>query len=447
MDVIATQVVPSVRSTAQGRYGEGRTLLHSSTFEHSTSHQDNANCRHSILVLGAKGSGKTSFLNFLRTSLTLPAWKQRQHGRDDDFGIPPAASEGAFPTFTSQYVETEIETERIGVTLWDSDGLEANVVDLQLKEITTFIESKFEDTFTEESKVARAPGFRDTHIHCTFLVLDPVRLDANVVAGRRANEINGVKAKANSFVRARPEPSASGLDENLDLNVLRALKGKTTVVPVIAKADTITVAHMAHLKRAVWDGLKKNGLETLDALTQNDDDDDDGSDTSTEAAGDHLDERDEDAAKAEDDKFSVTSHLDSPSDSSSSTSISKFHVANPTQNSKMPSNGTPSSPRAPSPPTEPPLLPLSIISPDPFEPDVVGRKFPWGFADPYNAEHCDFTKLKETVFTEWKGDLREASRELWYEGWRTSRLNKKSRRNGTISLGINEVRTTVWSDR
>lgn len=395
-----------------------------------------------ILVVGAKTSGKTSFLNLLQTSLALPLSKRRHFSRDDDYYIVSSASVGAFSNFTSQYVETEIEGERIGVTLWDSEGLEANGVDLQLQNMTTFIESKFEDTFNEESKVARAPGYRDTHIHCVFLVLDPSRLDANIAAGQRANEINGVKARANSFVRGRPGRPIGGLDENLDLNVLRTLKGKTTVVPVIAKADTITSAHMAHLKRAVWDSLKSNGLETLEAITRIEDVE--GSDTSSESPkDDHLDERDGDITKTEGDKFSMTSVLSCSSDSSSVFSASDFDLAKPGKPSKFSPMHTPSSPSVPTPPpTDTPALPLSIISPDPYEPDVIGRKFPWGLADPMNAEHCDFVKLKQAVFAEWRGGLREASRELWYEGWRTSRLNKKARRDGGL---VGDARTQMWA--
>lgn len=307
--------------------------------------------------------------------------------------------------------------------------------------MTTFIESKFEDTFNEESKVARAPGFRDTHIHCVFLVLDPSRLDANIAAGQRANDINGVKAKTNSFVRGRSERSISGLDENLDLNVLRALKGKTTVVPVIAKADTITSAHMAYLKRAVWDSLKANGLETLEAITQTDDDE--GSDTSSESPkNSNHDGRDEMVVHTEGEKISMTSVLSSSSDSTSTFSASDFDLAKPGKPSKISRVRTPSSPTVHTPPpAEPPALPLSIISPDPYDPEVIGRKFPWGFADPTNAEHCDFVKLKQTVFTEWRGELREASRELWYEGWRTSRLNKKTKLDGALG----DVRTQMWA--
>ena len=345
-----------------------------------------------------------------------------------------SASAGAFPNFTSQYVETEIEGERIGVTLWDSEGLEANRVDLQLQNMSTFIESKFEDTFNEESKVARAPGFRDTHIHCVFLVLDPNRLDANIAAGERVNEINGIKAKANTFVRG-----PVSLDENLDLDLFRSLKGKTTVVPVIAKADTITSAHMAQLKRAVWDCLISNGLETLEAITQNDGDDE--SDTSSGSPkNNYLDERDENVKKPEGDKFSMTSVLSSASDSSSAFSASDFDLAKPGKPSKFSSVRTPTATTPP--PAEPPALPLSIISPDPYEPGVVGRKFPWGLADPMNAEHCDFVKLKHNVFAEWRDDLRQASRELWYESWRTSRLNKKARREGGV---VGDMKSQVWA--
>ena len=439
------QAAPLVLSTARERSGGGRIQLPSSKSQIWLYGENTADFRYSLLVVGARNSGKTSFLNFLRKSLALPAWKQRQQPPEDDFNNPNSHSALAFPTFISHYVETEVENERIGVTLWDSEGLETNVVDIQIQDLTTFIESKFEDTFNEESKVARAPGFRDTHIHCVFLLLDPVRLDTNIAANRKASEINGAKANANSFVKGRREPFPSGLDENLDLNVLRGLKGKTTVVPVIAKADSITSAHMAHLKRAVWDSLKKNGLETLEALSPEDDDD---SDTTSinEGRNGHtngFDEREEDAAKAEEDKFSVTSVLDSPSDSSSSFSASNFDLAKPNKPPKPSPARTSSSPTVwSSAPVEPPALPLSIISPDIYEPEVVGRKFPWGFADPMNAEHCDFVKLKETVFTDWKSDLREASRELWYEGWRTSRLNKKARRDGAF---IGDMSTQIWA--
>lgn len=315
-------------------------------------------------------------------------------------------------------METEIENERIGLTLWDSQGLEANMVDLQLREMTAFLESKFEDTLTEEMKVFRSPGVRDTHIHCAFLILDPLRLDANIAAARKMTTKNSGFANGNSFAESPQFLSVGCLDEKLDLQVLRALQGKTTVIPVIAKADSITAAHMTILKRAVWESVKTSNLDPLEPLGLDD--------VYTEpSASMNLNEFDEDRAMSSQGyKRSDVSQLDSPSDSNSSFSASDFDLAKPPRPSgtspsasPIPGKGSPSI-------LETPYLPLSIISPDIYESDVAGRKFPWGFADPYNAAHCDFLRLKEMVFSEWRTELRDASRNMWYEGWRTSRLNR-----------------------
>lgn len=382
----------------------------------------------SILIIGARNSGKTSFLNFLRRSLALPAQKQRPQLHDDIFNLRDGRSARAFPHFSSHYVETEAEGEKIGLTLWDSPGLEAHLVDLQLREMSSFLESKFENTFNEELKVVRATGVRDTHIHCVFLVLDPSRLDSNIAKTNKISEMTGGIMNGNSFVGPRSTSLAGGLDEDFDLTVLRALQGKTTVVPIIAKADTITSAHMSHLKRVVWNSLKRANLDTLEALRQDDGDAESFSEINappqrygSSMAANHSRTRSE------------ISQLDSPTDSNSSFSASDFDLAKPT---KPWASNTPSASSNATPPltAETPLLPLSIISPDMYEPEVAGRKFPWGFADPYNETHCDFLRLKDMVFTELREDFRESSRELYYENWRTSRLDRAAPRSGEVGL-------------
>lgn len=367
-----------------------------------------------ILVIGNKGCGKSSFIEFLRTALALPA-KKRPHTPS-----PPATAVGGEDSpFTSEYLETEVDGERVGVTLWDSEGLEKNIVDFQLPIITSFLESKFEDTFGEEQKVVRAPGVKDTHIHCVFLILDPARLDANITEARKkSNVINPGSA------------IFGGLDENLDLNVLRELQSKTTVIPVISKADTITGAHMRHLKKTVWDTIKRAKLDPLEALNLDLDDED----------PDRLDERDEDEYEDESENEGKPDVLNKILERSSSEAARSIASSKSSSKSHSPPTSPPSArknhSRKPSAisasiqseSVETPFLPLSIISPDPYEPEVVGRRFPWGFADPYNPEHCDFVRLRESVFSEWRAELREVSREQWYEGWRTQRLEKGTNR-------------------
>jgi septin family protein len=378
----------------------------------------------SILVIGTRNSGKTSFLDFLKTALALPAKKRGRPEPDHASDHPPQSSGSSVnATFSSHYLETEIDGERIGLTLWDSHGMEKNVVDLQLREMNSFLESKFEDTFTEEMKVIRAPGVRDTHIHCVFLVLDPVRLDANIAAATAAR--NGVALNGNGNYTTAKTNIIGALDEDLDLQVLKSLQGKTTVVPVISKADTITTAHMAYLKRMVWDSLKQANLDPLEALGLDDFEGSGSNRSSNLDEQDEDDDEDTDSVKkqglknadeipsGDDELHELPESRSTPTKvkRSSSGSINK-RISDPTNTN---GNGDSSIP----------YLPLSIISPDIYDPGVIGRKFPWGFADPYNVEHCDFVRLKEAVFSEWRGELREASRELWYEGWRTSRLRRR----------------------
>jgi septin family protein len=253
-------------------------------------------------------------------------------------------------------------------------------------------------------KVVRSPGVQDTHIHAVFLVLDPARLDRNIAAAKSAST-NGEKG---SHLSSR---IVGGLDEDLDLQVMRTLHGKTTVIPVISKADTITTAHMTVLKKTVWASLKKANFDPLAPLGL---DDEDGFSPDSSRI-DEGDEEEEDATEDSDETNDSEEgvHDDDLPIQGQTSPKSKGRSDNSTRRPKSTIEDDPD---------VLPLLPMSIISPDIYEPGVIGRKFPWGFANPYDEEHCDFTKLKDAVFSEWRGELRVASREQWYEGWRTSRL-------------------------
>ena len=377
-------------------------------------------------MIGARNSGKTSFLDFLRSSLALAPGKRPTHTPEELAEIHQNSGENS--NFKCHFLETEIDGERVGLTLWDSQGLEKNVVDLQLREITSFLESKFEDTFAEEMKVVRSPGVRDTHIHCVFLILDPVRLDANITAAEKI---------ANGNVNKNdPTRIVGGLDEDLDLQVLRTIMGKTTVVPIISKADTITTAHMAYLKKTVADSLKKARIDPLEILSLEDQDDETTSTSSLE----NFDEREEDemlkeeqqADKAKTEEADKVDDNDAQEPEKAPTESEELKSSSPPRTVSHTRQKSMSSLSSASISSENPIIPLSILSPDPHslakKDEPVGRRFPWGFADPYNPEHCDFLKLKESVFGEWRAELREASREVWYERWRTSRLNYNNSR-------------------
>jgi len=315
----------------------------------------------------------------------------------------------SYQGFTYHYQEIEVIRERIGLTLWDSPGLEKGVVDLQLRELTNFVESKFEETFAEEMKVVRSPGVRDTEIHCIFMILDPSRLDTNMQTGLRAPlTVTGRISKESRILGA--------LDEDFDLQVLRSFQGKTTVVPIISKADTVTAAHMAYLKQMIWQSLKQAGLDPLEALNVIDNDDD------------KLDEEDENDLQAQE---AIGEDISAPGSAHTDDST----IPTDRKNDDEPERKTPHSRNLSKVSISSQMMdggyvPMSILSPDQYSLDPkngpVGRRFPWGFADPYNAEHCDFVKLKDAVFNEWRDEVREASREIFYERWRTNRLKRQA---------------------
>ncbi|KAJ8119812.1 hypothetical protein ONZ43_g3321 [Nemania bipapillata] len=352
-----------------------------------------------ILVIGTRGSGKTSFLEFLKTSLALPAKKRSQRSTE----IEQEVTSRAIPSgnFIPHYLEK---------------GLEKNVVDLQLREMSTFLEAKFEETFAEEMKVVRSPGVQDTHIHAVFLILDPARLDRNIAAARAVPGVSQSGKHGVDLGRI-----VGGLDEDLDLQVMRTLQGKTTVIPVISKADTVTTAHMSFLKKTVWASLKKANFDPLESLGLDEEDESTPNSSRIDENEELEAEADEAAVESdegegrENDTNSSSPNNENSEDRSSSTSKRKSNTSLHQAKELSEDNSN-----------ELPLLPMSIISPDLYEPGAIDRKFPWGTANPYDPDHCDFTRLRDAVFSEWRSELREASREQWYEGWRTSRLKHRS---------------------
>ncbi|KAK6008245.1 hypothetical protein QM012_000148 [Aureobasidium pullulans] len=367
-----------------------------------------------ILIAGAKGSGKTSLVEFLKTALALPPHKQtRGH-------TPPPQAQIDSP-FEPTYIETDVEGERVGLTLWDSQGLEKSIIDLQLRDLAAFIESKFEDTFTQESRVVRTPGVKDTHIHCVLLLLDPARLDSTMHSAEYS---------------AAKKPSGAE-DESLDLDVIRALEGKTTVIPVIAKADTLTAAHMAHLKRLVWSNIKHAKLDPLQALNLDDDEEEEDESPGSETLeGDFSSSESETPPALLAPARKTTEHINAEDSDTVDTSFS------PIRKTSRAMLGPVSSKRADSctPAPEELFLPFSILSPDSHtSPGALTRVFPWGEADPCNPAHCDYIRLRECVFGDWRSDLRAISREKWYENWRTSRLKRNTAPRVRISGGVTPI--------
>ena len=143
-----------------------------------------------------------------------------------------------------------------------------------------------------------------------------------------------------------------GLD-TLDTHILARLSRITTVIPIISKADTCTTARLNTLKSLISQNIRQQNLRLTSFLSASD------------SCSEDDDEMDQD-----EDPMDIADDL---------------------------------------------TLPLSILSPDYYaeassqnkaDAQMVGRSYPWGFADALNPNHCDYVKLRELVFVDWRRELK-----------------------------------------
>lgn len=72
-------------------------------------------------------------------------------------------------------------------------------------------------------------------------------------------------------------------------------------------------------------------------------------------------------------------------------------------------------------------IPFAVVGSDKIvtTPDgrqVRGRAYPWGVVEVDNEEHCDFVKLRQMLIRTYMEELREYTNDVLYENWRTEKL-------------------------
>ena len=77
-------------------------------------------------------------------------------------------------------------------------------------------------------------------------------------------------------------------------------------------------------------------------------------------------------------------------------------------------------------PTPSDYEPMCVITSD--DTSSTMREYPWGTIDITNPAHCDLVQLQESVLLDWRDQAREYVRDVLYENWRTTimqRINSK----------------------
>ncbi|KAL9536949.1 hypothetical protein MBANPS3_012225 [Mucor bainieri] len=331
-----------------------------------------------VMVVGFSGVGKTSFVRTLLETLSLDqantiannGGKKRRDSfmSENSSVLVQEQLQGPIERTTQPYtISREIEVEkkeRIILTIIDTPGFGAEyLVDKQLHDITKYIEHQFDLTLQEESKVKRNPKAVDTQVHCCLYFIDPKK---------------------------------SALDE-FDIRILKRLSNRVNVIPIIGKADNLTLAQRNRLKPSIIKDIYTTYKIPIYGMPDEEDDDEE-------------EEEEEEGSKKEAKPTTLDQFLQQfdyeKEDNDTQSVLDYLHT-----------------------------IPFTVIAyedepetgnPIEISPEIkLGRDFGWGSIDCLGEKYSDFVKLKHMLLSSHRRYLQLDTVERYYEQYRTERLMYK----------------------
>ncbi|KIK18383.1 hypothetical protein PISMIDRAFT_192086 [Pisolithus microcarpus 441] len=224
-----------------------------------------------LMVVGGRGTGKTSLLRLLLDTSEISSnasEEQRaslQHFLQCDLRQTQSINTACVEISESRY-------DKVLLTVIDTPGLDFSEgkelsVERQVTSIIKYIDQQYADTMIEESKVIRQSR-GDQHIHLCIFMIDPWPIMA--VDAHRTKPPSSFPRKSYSETRLssstvrplEPDQSTSGelYMSPAELRVIRRLSERVNVLPIIARADSLTDSALSAVKDAVRKGLREVGL-------------------------------------------------------------------------------------------------------------------------------------------------------------------------------------------
>lgn len=171
-----------------------------------------------LMVMGESGLGKSTLINSLFLTDLYP-----------DRTVPNAAEKIGKKTLQLDASTVEIEERgvKLRLTVVDTPGF-GDAIDNtdSFQQIIRYIDDQFERYLRDESGLNRK-NIVDNRVHCCFYFINPYG--------------HGLKP--------------------LDVEVMRQLSNKVSIVPVIAKADCLTQKEIGQLKHKILQEIQENGIK------------------------------------------------------------------------------------------------------------------------------------------------------------------------------------------
>ncbi|MBZ3888065.1 Septin-2 [Sciurus carolinensis] len=243
-------------------------------------------------------------------------------------------------------VEIEERGVKLRLTVVDTPGY-GDAINCRdcFKTIISYIDEQFERYLHDESGLNRR-HIIDNRVHCCFYFISPFG--------------HGLKP--------------------LDVAFMKAIHNKVNIVPVIAKADTLTLKERERLKKRILDEIEEHNIKIY-----------------------HL----PDAESDEDEDFKEQTRL---LKASAGCRAQCEQLLCPVVSAAS--------------------IPFSVVGSNQLieakGKKVRGRLYPWGVVEVENPEHNDFLKLRTMLITHMQ-DLQEVTQDLHYENFRSERLKRGGR--------------------
>ncbi|KAJ3902230.1 septin [Lentinula edodes] len=202
-----------------------------------------------VMVVGASGTGRTTFVNTLCESEVLP---------HKDCDNPETAALETSLAIKPVNVDIEEDGLRINLTIVDTPGFGDNVnndlaqtaflhheccnricaffillpllrmiltrdvlLNFSFQEIVNYLERQYDDILAEQSRIKRNPRFRDNRVHCLLYFIPPT--------GHYLREI--------------------------DVELMQKLSHRVNVIPVIGRSDSLTLSELKAFKKRVMEDI------------------------------------------------------------------------------------------------------------------------------------------------------------------------------------------------
>ncbi|TFK27707.1 hypothetical protein FA15DRAFT_635350 [Coprinopsis marcescibilis] len=227
-----------------------------------------------LMVVGGKGTGKTSLLRLLlETADISPTATVDQKAALDIFLKGPPKTTQSIQTACVEICESRFD--RVLFSVIDTPGLDFQEgrelkLERQVNSVIKYVDQQYADTMSEESKVVRQ-NKGDQHIHLCIYMIDP----SSIISSEQRRSQSSFPARTRSETTIAQQPpdlvpdtsSEDSEDEEIltmsptEIRVIRRIAAKSNVLPVVARADSLTDDKLQAIKKAIRSGLSDAGID------------------------------------------------------------------------------------------------------------------------------------------------------------------------------------------